>query len=56
VYAIYNIAYAVGSIGSDVLAGVLSSSMSFMAALLVTSATILVCMPLLYLGRPRTVG
>lgn len=56
VYAVYNIAYAVGSIGSDVLAGVLSSSMSFMAALLVTSAVILVCMPLLYLGRPRTVG
>jgi len=56
VYAVYNIAYAVGSIGSDVMAGVLSSSMSFMAALLVTSAVILVCMPLLYLGRPRTVG
>ncbi len=56
VYAVYNIAYAVGSIGSDVLAGVLSSSLSFMAALLVTSAAIFVCMPLLYLARPRTVG
>jgi multidrug resistance protein len=53
VYAVYNIAYAAGSIGSDVLAGVLTSKMSFMAALLATSATILVCMPLLYLGRPR---
>jgi multidrug resistance protein len=53
VYAVYNIAYAAGSIGSDALAGVFISNMSFMAALLATSATILVCMPLLYLGRPR---
>jgi MFS transporter, DHA1 family, solute carrier family 18 (vesicular amine transporter), member 1/2 len=54
VYAVYNIAYAVGSIGSDVMAGVITSRMSFMAGLLATSAIILVCTPLLYLGRPRS--
>ena len=51
VYAVYNLAYATGSIGSDALAGVLAH-LSLMAALLGTAATILVCMPLLYFGRP----
>ena len=55
VYAIYNLAYAVGMIGSDVLAGVLTSHFSFRTALLLTSLLMLCSVPLLYFGRPRVV-
>jgi DHA1 family solute carrier family 18 vesicular amine transporter 1/2 len=55
VYAIYNLAYAVGMIGSDVFAGVLTSHFSFWTALLLTSLLMLCSVPLLYFGRPRVV-
>jgi hypothetical protein len=51
--AVYNIAYAVGSMGSDVVAGALSSNFSFLTALLIVSGIVLVCTPLLFVGgRP----
>jgi multidrug resistance protein len=55
VYAVYNLAYAVGMIGSTVLAGVLTSHLSFWTALLLTSLIMLCSVPLLYFGRPRVV-
>lgn len=51
-YAVYNIAYAVGMIGSNVLAGALTSQTSFLTALLVTALIMLASLPVLFLIRP----
>jgi MFS family permease len=51
-YAVYNIAYAVGMVGSDVLAGVLASHTSFLMALLVAALFMLASLPVLSLIRP----
>jgi MFS family permease len=53
VYAVYNIAYAVGMVGSSVLAGALTSAISFLGALLITCPIMLAAVPLLYLARPE---
>jgi MFS family permease len=52
VYAVYNIAYGVGMIGCDSMAGLLTHLVSFQVALLGASLILLGCMPVLYLGRP----
>ncbi|HZU08010.1 MAG TPA: MFS transporter [Chloroflexota bacterium] len=53
VYAVYNIGYSVGQIGSNLLGGAVATSVSFQGALLATSVGIVVCMPLVYAIRPR---
>jgi MFS family permease len=54
VYAVYNIAYAVGMAGSDVLAGALARHASFLAALLITAGVMLAFIPVVSLVRPPT--
>src|SRR5215212_2816351 len=53
VYAVYNVAYGVGTIGSNFLGGAINAVTSFLAALVGTSAIILVGLLLVYLLRPR---
>jgi MFS transporter, DHA1 family, solute carrier family 18 (vesicular amine transporter), member 1/2 len=53
VYAVYNIAYGVGTIGSNFLGGAIATAMSFPVALLGTSAFILVGLIAVHLLRPR---
>jgi DHA1 family solute carrier family 18 vesicular amine transporter 1/2 len=47
VYAIYNMAYSVGTIGTTLTAGVLAGAVSFQVALGTTSVALLACLPLL---------
>jgi MFS family permease len=58
VYAIYNIAYSIGMLASNVLAGALISQVSFLSALLLTSLVMLAAVPWLafapYPGHPGT--
>jgi predicted MFS family arabinose efflux permease len=51
VYAVYNIAYGIGMIGSDVLAGFLTHHVSFRAAVCVASLIMLCALPALSFGR-----
>lgn len=53
VYAIYNVAFSVGMIGSNLLGGVLAGAMSFLAALGVISVAILILLLVIYFVRPR---
>lgn len=53
VYAIYNITYSIGMVGSSVASGALSSTFSFQTAVLLTGAAILLCLPITSLLRPR---
>lgn len=53
VYAVYNIAFGAGMIGSDVVAGFLTHHTSFQTALLAASGVMLAAVPALYFGRPR---
>jgi MFS family permease len=52
VYSVYNIAYAVGMAGSDVLAGALAQHTSFLAALLITAGVMLAFIPVVSVLRP----
>jgi MFS transporter, DHA1 family, solute carrier family 18 (vesicular amine transporter), member 1/2 len=52
VYAVYNIAYGLGMIGCDALAGILTHFLSFQIALLGASLVLIGCIPIVYLGRP----
>jgi MFS family permease len=52
VYAVYNIAYAVGMVGSNVLAGALARQTSFLASLLFTAGVMLAFLPVVSLVRP----
>jgi len=56
VYAVYNIAYGAGMIGSDALAGYLTRYVSFQAALLVAGLVLLACLPALCFGRHPAQG
>jgi hypothetical protein len=56
VYALYNIGYSVGRIGSNLVGGALSINVSFLDALVVTSLVLLGCVPLIYFIRLRPVG
>ena len=49
VYAVYNIAYSIGMIATNVLAASAASSLGFQQVLLCASAALLVCVPLLLL-------
>jgi MFS transporter, DHA1 family, solute carrier family 18 (vesicular amine transporter), member 1/2 len=51
VYAVYNIAYAVGMVGSDVLAGAVAGQTSFQAALFITAGVMLAFVPVVSLVR-----
>src|SRR5262249_22571261 len=51
VYAIYNIAYGVGMVGSDALAGLLTHYVSFQAAVFVASLIMLFALPALAVPR-----
>jgi hypothetical protein len=54
VYAIYNVAYAAGTIGSDAGAGVLASALSFQASLCGVSLVLLASLLLLTVVRGRS--
>jgi MFS transporter, DHA1 family, solute carrier family 18 (vesicular amine transporter), member 1/2 len=54
VYAIYNMAYGVGMVGSDSLAGFLANAISLAGALLITCLVMLGSVPLLYLTYSRS--
>jgi len=51
VYAIYNIAYGIGMVGSDALAGLLTHYVSFQAAVFVASLIMLCALPALAFAR-----
>jgi MFS transporter, DHA1 family, solute carrier family 18 (vesicular amine transporter), member 1/2 len=53
VYAIYNIAYGIGMVGSDALAGFLTHHVSFPAAVCVASLIMLCALPVLCFARPE---
>jgi MFS transporter, DHA1 family, solute carrier family 18 (vesicular amine transporter), member 1/2 len=55
VYAVYNIAFGIGMIGSNAAAGYLTANLSFRTALLATAALMLGSVPVLLLGRQRAV-
>ena len=50
VYAIFNIAYAVGTLGGNVVAGPVTSHFSLLTAFLSIGLIILLCVPLLRWG------
>lgn len=53
VYAVYNIAYSLGMMGTDAFAAAIADQVSFLQALLMVSALILVCVPIFLLaGAP----
>jgi MFS transporter, DHA1 family, solute carrier family 18 (vesicular amine transporter), member 1/2 len=56
VYVIYNVGFSVGQIGSTLVGGALSSSVSFLGALVVTSLVLLGCVPVISSMRLRTAG
>ena len=50
VYAVYNIAYSLGMMGTDAFAAALSSNISFLQALFVISALLVICAPIFLFG------
>lgn len=50
VYAIYNITYSIGMMGSDFVASTVGANMPFQQILLLMSATLLACIPLVLKG------
>lgn len=53
-YAVYNIAYSLGMMGTDAFTAVVADSVPFQQALLMVSAQVLVGIPLFLLGGPRS--
>ncbi|MBV9543728.1 MAG: MFS transporter [Chloroflexi bacterium] len=48
VYALYNVGYAAGQMGGNLLGGLVATSVSFLGALVLTSMLLLVSVPLIY--------
>lgn len=53
VYGVYNIAYSIGMISSDLSSGILTSAYSFQTALIVTASVMLSCLALRKFSRIR---
>jgi len=53
VYAVFNIAYSIGSIGSSALAATLLAHTSLLLVLLAVSGLLILAIPLVLLNRPR---
>jgi MFS family permease len=51
VYAVYNIAFGIGMVGSDAAAGYITANLSFSTALLAAAVFMLCSVPVLLLGR-----